>query len=137
MVLCLQGFRGEGYSITFVSEMAQVLRELTEDPERPVRLITSPDRICRACSNLRNGGCTLGGPDHESHMHDQDAEVLRRLSLDEGGVYPWRLVLQRIGANVRGADLPAICTTCPWLELGYCTEAMDRLASAPAAPETD
>lgn len=137
MVLCLQGFRGEGYSVTFVSEMAGLLHQLAANPDQLVRLVTRPDRLCRACVNLRRGGCTLGGPEHEIHMHDQDVEVLRRLGLEEEGAYPWRVILERIGATVRGADLPGICTTCPWLELGYCTDAMDRLATAPAPQEID
>ena len=131
MVLCLMGFRGKGYSGSFVAEMSDVHRRLQADPEQPVRLISSPDRLCAACPNLRGGGCTLQGPDHEAHMRAQDEDVLRRLGLAAGGVYPWRVVLDRVRARVRGSDLPAICTTCPWLSLGWCAEGVDALR-APA-----
>ena len=131
MVLCLMGFRGKGYSGSFVAEMSDVHRRLQADPEQPVRLISSPDRLCAACPNLRGGGCTLQGPDHEAHMRAQDEDVLRRLGLAAGGVYAWRVVLDRVRARVRGADLPAICTTCPWLSLGWCAEGVDALR-APA-----
>jgi hypothetical protein len=128
-VLCLQGFRGEGYSVSFVEEMTQVHRALADDPEQPVTLVVEPDRLCGACVHLRKGGCTLGGPGHEAHMRDQDREVLRRLGLDAGGTWPWREILARVRFSVRGADLPAICTTCPWLPLGWCRSAVDRLAT--------
>ncbi|MDJ0974322.1 MAG: DUF1284 domain-containing protein [Planctomycetota bacterium] len=130
-VLCLQGYRGEGYSVTFVTEMSRVHRELAEDPERPVRLITSPDRLCQACVHLRHGGCTLGGADHEAHMRRQDLEVLRRLGLEAGAVHPWRTIRERIAASVSGDDLPTICTTCPWLHLGWCAQGVDRLRGDP------
>ena len=131
MVLCLMGFRGKGYSGSFVAEMSDVHRQLQTDPEQPVRLISSPDRLCAACPNLRDGGCTLQGPKHEDHMRAQDEDVLRRLGLAAGGVYPWRVVLDRVRAGIRGSDLPAICTTCPWLSLGWCAEGVDALR-APA-----
>jgi hypothetical protein len=131
MALCLQGFRGKGYSGSFVAEMTSVHRELEADRDRPVRLTTSPDRLCAVCPNLKGQGCTLQSPTHESHMRAQDEEVLRRLGLEAGGVYPWSLVLERIRESIRGSDLPAICTTCPWLGLGWCAEGVDALR-APA-----
>lgn len=127
MVLCLLGFRGEGYSVTFVAEMTAVHRQLKENPEQLVQLLISPDRICRACVHLRHGGCRLGGPEHEIHMRAQDKEVVTRLGLAPGGIYPWSVILNRIRQSIQGKDLEALCTTCPWLELGYCAESIDAL----------
>lgn len=126
-VLCLQGFRGRGYSEAFVAEMTAAARTLADDPDTPVELLDSPDRLCAACPNLRQGGCTLGGPEHEAHMQAQDREVLRRLGLAAGDVLPWAQVLARIARSVRGSDLPTVCTTCPWLGLGWCAEGLERL----------
>ena len=47
--------------------------------------------------------------------------------LESGVTLPWTDILDRIRSSVRGADLPAICTTCPWLPLGWCAEAIDGL----------
>jgi hypothetical protein len=125
--LCLLGFRGEGYSPGFVAETAAVHRLLLERPDQPVRLLASPDRLCGACPNLRGGGCTLGGPAHEEHMRAQDEDVLARLGVEAGATLPWREVLERVAQRVRGGDLPAICTTCPWLHLGWCAEGVERV----------
>jgi hypothetical protein len=54
--------------------------------------------------------------------------VLEQLGLAEGAILPWSAVVGRVAAGVRGGDLPRICTTCPWLGLGLCASAMDRLA---------
>ncbi|MGE0192358.1 MAG: DUF1284 domain-containing protein [Planctomycetota bacterium] len=132
MVLCLLGFRGKGYSPGFVQAMADVQQGLQGEPSRRVRLVAEPDGLCAACPNLV-GGCTLGGPDHEAHMRSHDREVLRRLGLDEGAEVTWKDVLERIGGRIRGEDLPAICTTCPWLPLGVCRESVDALRSAEPA----
>jgi hypothetical protein len=135
-LLCLQGFRGRGYSDAFIAEMSAIHAALAADPDTPVRVLATPDRLCAACPNLKSGGCTLGGPDHEAHMRAQDLDVLHRLWLAPGDVVPWHEVLRRIVRSVRGDDLPTICTTCPWLSLGWCAEGIESL-HAPAAASTD
>ncbi len=128
-LLCLQGFRGRGYSDEFVVAMGFVHRTLKDEPDTPVRVLSSPDVFCAVCphSGGPSGGCTLGGPGHETHMRAQDQEVMRRLGLTERQVLPWSGILERIRTGVRGSDLPAICTTCPWLSLGWCAEGIDTL----------
>lgn len=134
-LLCLQGFRGRGYSPAFVAEMAAVHTQLLADPDTPVRVLAAPDRLCAACPNLGPAGCTLSGPTHEDHMRAQDQAVLARLWLTPGEVLPWSRILERIARQVRGADLPGLCTTCPWLSLGWCAQGVDALAASPG-PET-
>jgi uncharacterized protein len=133
-LLCLQGFRGKGYDETFVAEMTAVHRALSADPDTPVRVLAGPDRLCRACPNLGPRGCTLQGPEHEAHMVAQDEAVLARLWLTAGEVLPWSRILERIARAVAGADLPGLCTTCPWLPLGWCAEGLERLRAPPPHP---
>jgi hypothetical protein len=135
-LLCLLGYRGRGYDDRFVTEMTAVHDLLARDPESFVEVRTRPDRLCGACPNLREGGCSLGGPDHEAHMRSQDEDVARRLGLADGGVYRWREILDRVARSVRGADLPAICTTCPWLSLGWCAEGIEGIRTSHAAKGT-
>ena len=126
-LLCLQGFRGEGYSPDFVENMAAIHRAVTEGPERAVRVIAEPDAICGACPHLNPAGCTLNGAESEPDMREQDRDVLGRLGLQPGTVLPWREVLARIRRQVTGSDLAKICGSCRWLPLGYCADGIDRL----------
>lgn len=125
-VLCLLGFRGKGYSEAFVREMTTVAAALRRDDDLLIQLQDGPGTLCAACPHLE-GGCTLGGEDHEPHMVAHDREVLRRLGFEAGDVVSWSQVKQRIAQRIRGSDLDAICTTCPWLELGHCAEGVDAL----------
>ena len=125
-LLCLLGYRGVGYDAAFTAEMTGIHSSLARDPSLLIEVRTSPDRLCAACPNLK-GGCTLGGPAHEAHMRSQDEDVVRRLGLRAGGVYPWTDILDRVSRFVRGTDLPSICTTCPWLPLGWCAEGIELL----------
>lgn len=129
-LLCLLGYRGRGYDEAFVREMSSVHRAVTSDAATEVEVLASPDRLCRVCPNLAPDGCRLRGAGHEAHMRRQDEDVARRLGLRVGGTYRWSEVLARVSSSVRGADLPAICTTCPWLPLGWCAEGVDAVAAA-------
>lgn len=132
-LLCLLGYRGRGYDDRFVLEMTAVHRALASAPETLVEVRTAPDRLCTACPHLRDRGCTLGGDRHETHMRAQDEDVAARLGLRAGDVVPWREIVARVAASVRGADLPTICTTCPWLSLGWCAEGVERVRAGPAS----
>jgi hypothetical protein len=126
-LLCLQGFRGEGYSPEFVENMAAVHRALTDRPETWVEVLASPDVVCGACPHQLSPGCTLNGVRSEEEMRDQDRVVLETLGLEIGDRVRWCDILERIRRSVNGDDLPSICGTCRWLPLGYCREGLNRL----------
>ncbi|MDF0673337.1 MAG: DUF1284 domain-containing protein [Nitrospira sp.] len=130
-LLCLQGFRGEGYSPGFVANMAAIHQTLCHQPETTVQVVASPDAVCAACLHQQgSSGCTLNGEPSEADMIDQDRVVLGRLGLKAGDHLSWQEVLARISRSMSGGDLPSICGSCRWLPLGYCREGIDRLRSS-------
>jgi hypothetical protein len=130
-LLCLQGFRGEGYSTGFVENLAAIHEELARHPARLVEVRAEPDAVCGACPHQAASGCTLNGPASEGDMRAQDRDVLGRLGLHPGDQLPWAEILDRIMASVAGSDLPAICGGCRWLPLGYCREGLEKLRERP------
>jgi hypothetical protein len=126
-LLCLQGFRGEGYSAEFIANMAAIHRTLADHPEVVVEVLASPDAVCLACPHRHSSGCTLNGERSEEEMIEQDHEVLRRLGLKVGERLRWQDILARIRTSVTGNDLPSICSSCRWLPLGYCREGLNQL----------
>src|SRR5712692_7447054 len=58
-LLCLQGFRGEGYSAGFIENMAALHQDLNENPDRWVEVVEAPDTFCAACPHLAPAGCSL------------------------------------------------------------------------------
>lgn len=134
-LLCLQGFRGKGYSPEFVENMAAIHRTLAEEPETIVDVMTSPDVVCGACPHHQAAECTLKGEGSEREMREQDEVVLRKLELKAGARVSWRDILSRIRRSIRGEDLPSICGTCRWLPLGYCREGIERLRNDQAEAE--
>lgn len=134
-LLCLQGFRGEGYSAGFVANMAALHQRLDDDPSQWVEIMDAPDAICAACPHLLPTGCSLHGEGSELHMQAQDHDVLMRLGLHVGDRLPWGDILDRIRTSLTGEHLTEICGQCRWLPLGYCREGIDRLRAM--APESN
>lgn len=134
-LLCLQGFRGEGYSAGFVENMAAIHQRLADDPSQWVEIMDAPDTMCGACPHLLATGCSLHGDESEPHMQAQDHDVLARLGLHVGDRVPWANILDRIRTSLTGGNLTNICGQCRWLSLGYCRDGIERLR-APAQRQT-
>jgi hypothetical protein len=132
-LLCLQGFRGKGYSPDFVENLIEINNTLVENGDVPVRIMAMPDDICLACPNLKMNGCNLKGPGFEASMRSQDRHVMSLLDIQEGETLSWNEILERIGDRMSGEMLPSICGDCPWLPLGYCQEGIRQLKSGKKA----
>ena len=128
-LLCIQGFVGKGYSPEFVDNMTR-RRRVARRRDTEVTVLDEPDALCAACPNLKENGCTLGGPEAERGIAVQDRDVMRRLGLVAGAPVQWGEILERIREHVAPDDLDSICGTCPWLPLGHCRDGLARLRAS-------
>src|SRR2546428_12285713 len=83
-LLCLQGFRGEGYSAGFIDNMAALHRGLNETPDRWVEVVGAPDAFCAACPHRAPAGCSLSGAPSEEGMQAHVRRVGALLGLQPG-----------------------------------------------------
>lgn len=128
-LLCLQGFRGKGYSPEFVDNLSRIHRELSGSREQVVEVVDTPDAVCGACPHQAPSGCSLNGETSEKEIQAQDRQVLAILGLRRDERVTWGEILDRITRSVSGSDLPQICGQCRWLPLGYCRDGIERLRS--------
>ena len=73
-LLCLKGFQGYGYDENFTKNMTQVNLKRKQE-NTTVSLVASPDDICSACPNLKDGICE-DKIQNERIIH-MDEEVLK------------------------------------------------------------
>lgn len=133
-LLCLQGYKGLGYSVEFVAQMDHVSEHLRANPDAQVQVITSADILCEHCPHFSEGRCTVddpegvpipaGAPDESTLM---DRRVLTWLDIAEDSVQDWASILQRIGSYVDSSALDPLCGDCRWREYPHCAEALDEL----------
>ncbi|MBI3595019.1 MAG: DUF1284 domain-containing protein [Nitrospirae bacterium] len=127
-LLCLQGFRGEGYDPMFTAHMSAIHQRLNNQPALLVKVITKPDTFCHSCPNLsEEQGCRLHGDGTEAKMVSQDREVMQKLGIQSEETLSWETIVQKIGEKMKPAMLDELCGACPWLPLGYCKEGLLNL----------
>lgn len=131
-LLCLQGFRGKGYSESFVDNMKEIHDTLFREPGlrgpgSEVEVVVGPDDICAACPYLKESGCRLNGIDKEGEMERRDNFVIKLLGINPLTAYRWEDILVRISERLTTDILKVICRRCEWYPLGYCEEGIAAL----------
>lgn len=125
-LLCIQGFRGQGYSPTFIANMARLKEMLQEAPDTPVQVVIGSDEICSFCPHMDAGNCTRPG----QRAIDLDRRALAALKLPEGSSGTWSNFMDVICDNLTDSNLTGICEGCNWLDLGFCSKGIAELVGS-------
>lgn len=135
-LLCLQGYRGLGYSPEFIKKMDEVTTRLRNNPDTMVRIITAPDIFCRVCPNLVDDRCISSDNGLEGFLLESpdnsivsDRQVLSKLGFKENETHSWSEILGTIASKVTSEDMDDLCGDCRWREFEYCARALDKLSS--------
>lgn len=120
-LLCMQSFRGKGYSPSFVEAMTVIIKELREDPKQKVLLQISFDSICEACPR-KEGACK------ESHsVVAMDQKVIELFHLAEGSII-YEDALAKVYSQFTEVEHEKICRHCSWYKQGYCRKELQEYA---------
>ena len=112
-LICLQFFRGEGYSATFVENLGRAIERAAE---KPALLVEGADDVCAACPGLAPDGVCL-----DPNAGEIDVRRLDRLAGEVLGVKPGeRLSLARARELLAADAISAgrwrleACAGCTW-----------------------
>lgn len=115
--LCIQNFRGKGYSAAFVAKMSKIVSRLEQNPKQEIILYISADVICKACPHrTADNGCDSG-----QKVRRYDERCLSLCGLSEGETLSWeryRQLLQR--TVILPKRYRQVCAGCQWI--GICEE---------------
>lgn len=111
-LLCLKGFQGYGYDENFTKNMTDV-NSKRKLPETVIKLINSPDDICKACPNLKNNICE--NESQNDRIVLMDKQVLKKL--DSSKEYNSVELFKRIDHIFNTKEsVCEICFNCVWHE---------------------
>ncbi|PWK15940.1 DUF1284 domain-containing protein [Tumebacillus permanentifrigoris] len=127
-LLCLLGYRGMGYSDTYVDNMTGVYRTLLADPTTECEIVSGPDQLCQCFPADGEYHC------EDRNVAERDALIVQRLGLQAGQVVSWAEILSRVAQSLQPDDLFQICSTCPWLSYGVCQEGIQRVVAGEELP---
>ncbi|MEW6446477.1 MAG: DUF1284 domain-containing protein [Bacillota bacterium] len=121
-LICLQFFRGEGYSREFVENLENVIGRAERGEE--IELVEGPDDVCRTCASLHDGRCTSEPAGGEAKIRPLDSKAADRLGVGIGERVFWREITARVSATPKGW-LAAFCEGCRWEDA--CLEGKKKL----------
>ena len=124
--MCTLGFRGMGYSPSFVKNFKELKSQITENPEAVIQLQSKTDHICGPCPhNMGQGVCSK-----QKKIEVLDDRHLKALDLHNGVILKWEDALTRIKSHMTLEKFHDACEGCEWKSYGVCEEALKELNSS-------
>lgn len=107
--LCIQFFKGEGYSREFVISMTEIINFLNQN-NPVVKLSVQCDVICQKCPNNIGRICLT-----EEKVSCIDRRCLEKLHLHFGDEIQWQDLKQLAFENIiKSGNLKDVCRECQW-----------------------
>lgn len=114
--LCLQGFRGLGYSPEFIKKMEEMKRKTEAKNNFLIEVVDECDDICKVCPYQIDEVCQKGKKSAK-RTRVMDRRLLKSLGLKKGGKIPSQTLLSRIKEKLNFSILIKICGECGWREV--------------------
>jgi hypothetical protein len=102
-LICLNFFRGEGYSEEFIENLFEVIKK------EKIEIVTGADEVCRKCSYLKDNKCKSNDYSDEKIYH-QDHEALRLLGLKPGMIVDRKMIASRLPDIIKEWEAEFCCT---------------------------
>lgn len=110
-LICLNFFKGEGYTRDFIDNLYDVLKNDT------VEIVTGPDDVCVKCPHLKDNKCE-NGEYSEEIIQAQDREALRLLNFKPGESVEWSTIASLISDVLNEWDTQ-YCITCKYRKICF------------------
>lgn len=122
-LLCVHGFKGMGYSPTFVEKMSEIVEEIrAHNLDFPIKTIVGLDETCTFCPNKREGYC-----ESDPFVTNLDKKVISYLGIKADEEYKKSELVSLVARKVDPEDLDFLCEGCSWLPHGVCKEGIANL----------
>lgn len=112
-ILCIQKFKGHGYSTAFTVHMTSVVSELIDKPETCITITKECDTLCEVCPNNICGICASF-----EKVALMDSKVLRICDLTYKENASWMELAYKAKKRIfETNEFNNICAHCQWFEL--------------------
>jgi len=88
-LICLNFFKGEGYSENFIKNIHEIIKK------EKLEIVHGPDDVCAKCPYLKDEKCASSEYTDEMIM-SQDREALRLLGFRPGMTIDWKMIAARL-----------------------------------------
>jgi len=110
-LICLNFFRGEGYSEEFIKNIYATIEK------DEIAVVEGPDDVCLKCPHLKDGRCANNEYTDEM-IHVQDHKALRLLGFRPGMVVDWKIIASRL-PGILGEWKTRFCAGCGYYKVCF------------------
>ncbi len=110
-LICLNFFRGEGYSEDFINNISSVIGK------QKVEVVAGPDEVCKKCPYLIENKCTNAEYTNEQILF-QDKEALRLLGYKPGEIVSWKTISAKL-PGITEEWKAEFCRNCRYLKVCF------------------
>jgi uncharacterized protein len=110
-LICLNFFRGEGYSEEFIENLYAVIKK------EKLEIVTGVDDVCRKCPYLKDEKCKSSDYT-DKKIHHQDKEALRLLELRSGSIVDWKMIASKL-PNIIEEWKAQFCCSCGYRKVCF------------------
>lgn len=122
-LLCLPGYKGNGYDGSHKTSWDTISAQLRENPDTFVRIIDGKDDLCKNCPNAKGANgirCNAG------FLSQLDEKVKDMLFLKTGLVLTWKQLMERAYAIMNKDNHKEACGNCEWRRAGLCEDTFSQ-----------
>ncbi len=116
-LICLQFYRGEGYSDTFVENLERVVSRAKEEG---ILIVEGADDVCKHCPYLIDGKCNYK-ENAEEEIKYLDVLALTLLGLSSGRTASWKEIEEKL-PDVLEEWISQACEGCEWRSVCHVDE---------------
>lgn len=124
--MCTLAFKGCGYSENFVKNYKEIVREIFDNPNIKIEVVSSLDSVCRACPNQTK----LGKCNKQAKVLELDRKHMEILEIKIGEVLTWSEAVRKIRDNMSIEKFEYACKGCSWQSYGICRNTLMTLTTA-------
>lgn len=110
-LICLNFFRGEGYSEDFIRNIYSVIGK------EKVEVVAGPDEVCARCPYLEGNKCANSDYTDEKILL-QDREALRLLRFKPGEIVDWKIISAKL-PGILDEWKSLFCHDCGYLDVCF------------------
>jgi len=110
-LICLNFFRGEGYSEDFIRNIFSVIGKET------IEIVEGPDDVCAWCPHLKDDSCK--SPEYSEEMiRHQDRQALELLEFKPGMRIDWNMISDKL-PRIIGEWKAQFCIGCGYRKVCF------------------
>ncbi len=93
-LICLNFFRGEGYSEDFIKNIYSIIKE------EHIEVVEGPDDVCLKCPFLKGKKCSNSEYSDEMIL-GQDTDALKLLNCKPGMILNWKMIAESLPVIIK------------------------------------